>query len=952
MACWPAIRCCLACLLALGACGCERGFHVIFGFIDHDGEWVVEPAFEELAPMSESLAAAQQGGRWGFVDAQGSWTIEPRYEEVRSFSEGLAAVRRGDTWSFVDRSGETVITGPFGDANSFEGGMAAVRTDAGWGFVDHRGEFVIPPQFEELLAESEFDGTFGSLSCFSEGLCAARVESGWGYIDRAGRWVVPPSFDEAGWFREGLAAVRERTADGPGDVGFIGRSGEWVIEPRFQDSLWFSGGRAIAFLTEPGGADGSDAPVRAEPEQPSAAQGPPARAVMIDVAGRELAVVGWEAFGDVAGEVGDVLMAVAPDYLGEGLVPAERDGAWGFMDRNGRWVIEPRFGLVMPFRNGVAAAAEAQEDEEALLSTAAWGLIDATGRWTVAPELQNLGRYGDAHVMARRRDRWGLMNRDGTWRITPRFAQRDEWLDLAIPGLEPGFNEGLQRAATFANHGWTVVDARGRKLDAGTFEWLESVGLGRPDAPALNQILDQGLWGMTDRRLRALLPPELDEEPTPSGGYLEAAHDGRVGCMDSRARWVVPAMFDELVSCSDGPVIGFVDGKWGVWTPGAGWILPPGDYASAAEPWAGTFALESADGWRLYRREERTGRLEPLPGGPYEALDVSISGLVVVARSGRSALITEDHPVAETFAYDETDDHYIGPPAGGGRWLVKVRRGERWGLVDASGRERVPVRFDDIGPGSDELLAVRAGENWSIVDLAGREVFAPRPVELRPLTRRVAAFRSGEAWGLVNREGKVLVEPQYGEIRKDEGGLRVWLGGGPYPDRSGKTGRVGVLDARGRTVVEARFEALEPFGKRYWLAKDEAGWSVLERVSGKRLRDLPGVVKVEAQTEGRAAVRYEVQTEGGPGFGYVDERGVAVIPPLFDEAGPFREGIAVVRRGGKCGVIDRDGQELLPIAYDHCNRLADGRVAAGAEAPFDRGKWARSSQAPRPATGR
>ena len=81
---------------------------------------------------------------------------------------------------------------------------------------------------------------------------------------------------------------------------------------------------------------------------------------------------------------------------------------------------------------------------------------------------------------------------------------------------------------------------------------------------------------------------------------------------------------------------------------------------------------------------------------------------------------------------------------------------------------------------------------------------------------------------------------------------------------------------------------------------------------------------------------------GGPVFGYLDDRGRVAIPPAFSEAQPFRDGTAVVHRNQKCGVIDRNGRERLPIEFDHCNRLPDGRVVAAVEAPFDPEKWARA----------
>lgn len=957
MARWPAIRCAFGCLLVLFAGGCERGYHLWYGLIDASGEWSAEPVYAELEPLSEGLSAAARHGRWGFIDAEGDWVIEPRYASAGGFSEGLAAVLVDSAWQYVDRDGGVAIAGPFDQARPFLGGLAPVKTGTGWGFIDHAGRFVIAAQFEALVGDDELAEIGRPEDWFDEGLCAARAHAGWGYIDRAGRWVIEPGLAAAGPFREGLAAVREATPDETGRFGYIDRRGRWVIEPRFEAAAGFSGGRSVVVRARTTGEPGDeqappDAGEAATAGSAAAAESVDAgialEAVLIDAAGREIVVLGWQPLAEILEEAVAALGIAFPDYLEEGLVPATREGKWGFVNRSGEWVIEPEFGLVMPFSHGVAAAAAAGVGGDDMpLAGGGWGLIDTSGRWVVQPTLEALRTYGVPDAEVRRSGRWGLLDRDGAWTLPPRLAHLPGFLDFEVPGLVSAFSEGLLVGSVFANHRWTLVDGRGRKRDVGTLEWLDRAGPDQSDEPALNVTLDQALWGLTDRRLRELHPEELDAEPTPSDGFLKAVRHGRVGCLDARGEWVIPAVFDEVEHCGKGPVIAFLDGQTGVWAPGAGWILAPGDYASAVEPWPGTFAFESADGWRLYRQAARGGPAGPLPGGPYDSLEVTVAGAVPVSRAGRIGFLAADAPVAEEFPYDEVDDHYIGQSASGARWVVAVRRGELWGTVDAQGREQLPVRFDEIGRGHEDLLAVRTGETWRIVDLRGREVFAPRAGELRPVGRRIAAFRGGGAWGLVSREGKVLVEPKYGEIRAEEGGLRVWLGGGPQPDNTGKTGLVGILDARGRTLVEPRFQELESFAERYWLVKDEAGWSLLARGSGRHVRDLPGVVRVEARSEGRAAARYDVAGPDGGAYGYLDERGAAVIAPGFDEAGPFRNGIAVVKRGGKCGVIDRDGRELLPIEYEHCNRLADGRVAAAVEAPFEREKWKRALEAAR-----
>ena len=55
-------------------------------------------------------------------------------------------------------------------------------------------------------------------------------------------------------------------------------------------------------------------------------------------------------------------MVIEPQFddeldFNEGLAPIEKDGKWGFIDKNGKVVIEPQFGEVGQFSEGLASVA-------------------------------------------------------------------------------------------------------------------------------------------------------------------------------------------------------------------------------------------------------------------------------------------------------------------------------------------------------------------------------------------------------------------------------------------------------------------------------------------------------------------------------------------------------------------------------------------------------------------
>ena len=52
-------------------------------------------------------------------------------------------------------------------------------------------------------------------------------------------------------------------------------------------------------------------------------------------------------------------------------------------------------------------------------------------------------------------------------------------------------------------------------------------------------------------------------------------------------------------------------------------------------------------------------------------------------------------------------------------------------------------------------------------------------------------------------------------------------------------------------------------------------------------------------------------------YGYVDKNGKTIIPPKYDGANDFSEGLASVLSDGKWGFINRNGETVVPFTYSH-----------------------------------
>ena len=78
----------------------------------------------------------------------------------------------------------------------------------------------------------------------------------------------------------------------------------------------------------------------------------------------------------------------------------------------------------------------------------------------------------------------------------------------------------------------------------------------------------------------------------------------------------------------------------------------------------------------------------------------------------------------------------------------------------------------------------------------------------------------------------------------------------------------------------------------------------------------------------------------GTKSGYINTKGVVVITPQFDDAGPFRYGRAGVRLGNRFGFIDKDGKYISSPDFSWAGQfsgdLAPVRTADGVMAFVNR----------------
>lgn len=177
------------------------------------------------------------------------------------------------------------------------------------------------------------------------------------------------------------------------------------------------------------------------------------------------------------------------DSFEGGLARFIEGGQWGFIDKTGRVVIEPKFKYCSRFREG-----------RALVRTeTGFGYIDTQGRMAVKAEYTGGSPLlAEGLLGVEKGGRWGFVDLNGESRIACRFAEVQS------------FSGGL--AAVKTEGKWGFIDLAGALIIPARFEKVRDFSEG------LAPVSLKGTWGYIDKTGNFAIQPQYESAAPFSNG--------------------------------------------------------------------------------------------------------------------------------------------------------------------------------------------------------------------------------------------------------------------------------------------------------------------------------------------------------------------------------------------------------------------------------------------------
>lgn len=237
----------------------------------------------------------------------------------------------------------------------------------------------------ELIARGRAEAYALTLQAIPSCLARAKQNGKWGFIEKTGKFSVAPIFDCVGDFSEGLASA---SVGGKYESGYIDKLGNFVVEPRFHEAGSFV--EALATVTI------------YHDDREECEWGYLNRKTL------KYAREGWCDDG-----IYESIRAIEKDdhTRHQGLRPVCSGWDYGYQNKNGRWIIEPQFGMAGHFSEGLAP----------VRINDLWGVIDENANFVVEPQYEMIYEFSEGLAAFRIDGKYGFIDTVGRRTIDARF---------------------------------------------------------------------------------------------------------------------------------------------------------------------------------------------------------------------------------------------------------------------------------------------------------------------------------------------------------------------------------------------------------------------------------------------------------------------------------------------------------------------------------------------------
>ena len=361
------------------------------------------------------------------------------------------------------------------------------------------------------------------------------------------------------------------------------------------------------------------------------------------------------------------LLMTTATFFAQELALVREDGKFGYIDKTGKYKVEPKFEDAKSFSDGMAAA---EQDD-------LWGFIDASGKWAIEPQYEKVKYFNSGYALVVKDDQWQYIDKKNQVLKIPTTTDKLYDFDYGVAIFRSGEKIGL-------------LGPDGNLVLEPTYDVIKDIKNGHA------KVKKGELWGMIDTKGNEIIPAEyedIDNLWSSNGVYAEKdgvygiVHNGKFNPIDGATKVWGFRKGAKLTYAEKDKKIGFVDSS-GTWV-----ITPQFDKARAFAD--GLAPVANGKTWG-YINEKGEMVIEP----QYRDAEIFSDGMAPVKNkdwgfidtSGK-LVIAMDYDITAGFAFlsGKNEKGFING-------LARVKSKKGWGFLDKTGQLLADTWFEDAEP--------------------------------------------------------------------------------------------------------------------------------------------------------------------------------------------------------------------------------------------------------------
>jgi len=402
----------------------------------------------------------------------------------------------------------------------------------------------------------------------------------------------------------------------------------------------------------------------------------------------------------------------------------------------------------------------------------------------------------------------------------------------------------------------------------------------------------------------------------------------KCGYADRGLKIIVKPQFDACGDMNDGMASVYVKGKYGFVDKSGKTVIHP----------VYTFSTSFNKGYAIMAKDGRYTVIDSAANQAVSITDYTINhyqkGAAVISKDYKYGLMDDKGRILLPVKYGDIK------PAGNGLFIVADAAAEgsflsgKHHLYNSSGRPAIEESYDVIYPAANGFMLIQNGEKWGYLNPDGAVISLPIYENIRNIKPDgTACFQKNGKWGIMNGQGKIIVAAQYDSVGGGDGTMAEEMQARQNYFTVSAGGKWGMLSLRGETIARTEYYMIGSGDSGYVPAYKEIeekgsggktiGLTLLDDKGWELFKPKKEYNSTGEEGEGLLPAGRTGGYGRGKVMGYINHQGEVVITMVFEEAGRFEGGYAIVKKNGLYGITNKIGWMVEEAKYDDITRSSN-----------------------------